>query len=197
MGTTIKVGTSAGLSETGNSGAVIGQGTIGGALVSQAVLGEAVEEHFKPGGEGELEYGNVPLAPLRFMDDVIHGVEGLTMAREASNKVDIMVKQRAWALNSSKSVCIIIGSQQQKFKITQELQNKPLMCGQIEIKETQTDKWLGQYLSGKGLSDSVQKTIEARVGKVKGACLEIAGIIQDWRLQVVGLTLPYYSGIPV
>ena len=60
------------------------------------------------------------------------------------------------------------------------------MCGNVETKETNVDKWLGQLISSKGLADSVLKTIESKEGKVKGACLEIATIVEDWRSQVVG-----------
>ena len=42
-------------------------------------------------------------------------------------------------------------------------------------------KWLGQILS-----ESVSATVEAQVGKIRGACLEIAQIINDWRSQAVG-----------
>ena len=58
--------------------------------------------------------------------------------------------------------------------------------GEHETKQVEADKWLGQYISTKGLSDSVLKTIEAREVKIKAACLEIAAIIQDWRAQIVG-----------
>ena len=69
--TTIKVKTGVGESERANVGAVVGQGTIGGALVSQAVLDEGVKEHFEPGNEDELNYGKVPLGPCMFQDDLI------------------------------------------------------------------------------------------------------------------------------
>ena len=48
------------------------------------------------------------------------------------------------------------------------------------------DKWLGQQLSSHGLADSVRKTIEARIPKIKGACLEIVQIVNDWRSRAVG-----------
>ena len=51
------------LSDAADVGAVIGQGTIDGALVSQVVLDDAIQEHFKPAGE-EMEYGSVELAQL-------------------------------------------------------------------------------------------------------------------------------------
>ena len=48
---------------------------LGGALVSQGVLDEGVMEHFPPGGAVQMEYGDVPLAPLLWLDDIINGVE--------------------------------------------------------------------------------------------------------------------------
>ena len=37
-----------------HQGAVVGQGTMGGALVSQAVLDDGTKKHFVPGNEDEL-----------------------------------------------------------------------------------------------------------------------------------------------
>ena len=37
-------------------GATVGQGTLGGALVSQGVLDEGISEQFSPGGEDEMRY---------------------------------------------------------------------------------------------------------------------------------------------
>ena len=67
-----------------------------------------------------------------------------------------------------------------------ELEVKPLKCGEFCNKEKQEEKWLGQYISGLGLADSVAKTVEAREGKIKGACMEIASIVNDWRATVAG-----------
>ena len=60
------------------------------------------------------------------------------------------------------------------------------MCGSFETKEKQEDKWLGQILSAKGLADSVARTVATREGKIKGACLEISLIVNDWRARAVG-----------
>ena len=85
----------------------------------------------------------------------------MPQARVNNIKVDIMVKQRELSLNRSKSVCLVIGSKKQKEEVTRELEQEPLMCGQVETKEVQVDKWLGQYLSAGGLAHSVLKTVEA------------------------------------
>ena len=100
--------------------------------------------------------------------------------------MDVLVKQRGLKLNRDKSVCVIIGSKKQKLEASMELEVKPLKCGEFCTKEKQEEKWLGQYISGLGLADSVAKTVEAREGKIKGACMEIASIVNDWRATVAG-----------
>ena len=64
---------------------VLGQGTLGGAIVSQAVLNEGQEE--KP------RYGAVDLAPCMFQDDLANGSVGLLAARVANQKVDCLSKR--------------------------------------------------------------------------------------------------------
>ena len=121
-----------------------------------------------------------------FQDDLIHGVKSIEEARKANAKVNIIMKERGLELNKDKSVCIVMGTKKQRLAAKEELRKKPLMCGDFETKEKENDKWLGQYLSGKSLADSVQTTVTAREGKIRGACLEIAHIVNDWRAEVVG-----------
>ena len=102
--TKIQVKTGVGLSEKTEVGAVLGQGTIGGALISQAVLDDGIKDNFQPGGQDELEYGEVPLAPMMYQDDLIHGAGGLEEAILANTKIDITMKQRGLSLNEAKSV---------------------------------------------------------------------------------------------
>ena len=83
-------------------------------------------------------------------------------------------------------MCIILGSKKQKREASEELEKNPLKCGDFITKEKEVEKWLGQYMSAAGLADSVAKTVEAREGKIKGACLEIATTVNDWRSSVVG-----------
>ena len=54
------------------------------------------------------------------------------------------------------------------------------------MQEVEAEKWLGDLILLGGLGASVLATVEAREGKVKGACLKVAAIIEDWRAQVVG-----------
>ena len=79
--TEICVITEVGLTEYAEVGAVVGQGTMGGALVSQAVLDERTKEHFVPGDNNGIHYGSVPMAPCLFQDDIKHGANDLKKAR--------------------------------------------------------------------------------------------------------------------
>ena len=174
------------MTEYVEAGAIVGQGTIGGSLVSQGVIDEGISANFAPGGQDELIYGLVPMAPLIFMDDVIHGAETVEEARRANVRADKTVKQLNLRLNKEKTVCCVIGSNKQRENVRKELTLSPLMCGDFETVLKDKFKWLGQILSTRGLADSVAETITSREGKIRGACLEISQIVNDWRAQVCG-----------
>jgi hypothetical protein len=100
--TRIQVKTGVGVTRFGEVGAVVGQGMLAGALVSQAVLDDGIMEHLPPGGELQMEYGDVPLAPLMWMDDVMKTTESLEKASDVNEKVNILLKQRGLSLNEKK-----------------------------------------------------------------------------------------------
>ena len=79
-----------------------------------------------------------------------------------------------------------MGSTKQTGCIRSEIEKNPLICGGFKTKMKVQFKWLGQVLSSGGLSESVTATIEDREGKIRGACLEIGQIVNDWRSQAVG-----------
>ena len=70
--------------------------------------------------------------------------------------------------------------------VFEELENNPIMCGEVRMNIKDADKWLGQQLSTGGLADSVAATVEKREAKIKGAALEIANIVNDWRAEASG-----------
>ena len=96
------------------------------------------------------------------------------------------MKQRALTLNEDKSVCLLFGTKKQKKDVSSELEKQPLECGNFVTQDKQQEKWLGQILCAAGLADCVSQTVSARDGKIRGACLEIAVIVNNWRAQVVG-----------
>ena len=79
-----------------------------------------------------------------------------------------------------------MGSKKQKQTISTELEKNPLKCGAFVTEEKQDEKWLGQYLSARGLAASVEKTVTEREGKIRAAGLEIMAIVEDWRSKAAG-----------
>ena len=96
------------------------------------------------------------------------------------------MKERGLKLHAEKSVCVVIGSKKQKQETSENLERNPLMCGTFETKEKQEEKWLGQWLSARGLAASVDKTVTAREGKIRAAGREIAALVEDWRSRAAG-----------
>ena len=140
-----------------------------------------------------MEYGEVPLQPLIFQDDLAHGANTINQARVANSKIDQVMKERGLELNQTKTIYMLMGSRKQLKEAREELAARPLTCGSFVTEERQVDKWLGQVLSSKGLADSVAETIAAREGKIRGAALEIADVVNDWRARVAGLSLIHIS----
>jgi hypothetical protein len=126
------------------------------------------------------------LAPCLFQDDVIHGAKDVNKARVATKKVHKMMAEKNLKLNEDKCVVIAMGTKKQREKMSVELEKNPIKCGNFEMKPAQKEKWLGQQISAEGLANSVDETVNAKEGKIKAACLEIANITNDWRSETIG-----------
>ena len=174
--TRIQVRTGVGNTEKEDIGAVIGQGTIGGAIASQGSLDDGIRGQFM-GSQEELGYGSVEMGPLLFQDDLLEGSPGVIEARATNVRVAMVMKEKRLGLNEDKSVCLVWGTKKQQEEVKKELIERPLKCGKVTVKMTECDKWLGDYLHCGGLAASVAETIRKRDGKVRGAGLEIAAIV--------------------
>ena len=152
--------------------------SIGGALASQASLNDGISGQFE-GSHEEVRYGSVEMGPLIFQDDLLESSPGVKEARSANVRIDMVMKEKRLCLNKDKSVCLLWGTVKQKNDIKKELKKDPLKCGEVEMTMTDCDKWLGDFLHTDGLAASALETIIQREGKVKGAALEIAAIVDD------------------
>ena len=184
--TTIQVVCGAGVTDTAEVGECIGQGTKGGALVSQANLDIGVRDQFR-GSEDEAKYGNVECGPVVFQDDLARASGSVASSRAGSIRMNMVMNQKGLRLNQEKTGFLIYGSKKQIEEVRREVEKRPITCGSFEVTEKEQEKWLGDYfVGGTNLGDSVLVTIQERMGKCKAACMEIITIIQDLRSQVVG-----------
>ena len=181
----IRVKTGAGYTDWSEEGPMIGQGTGGGALVSQANLDRGMMDMFTS-SEEEVSYGGVRILPLMFQDDIMRIADCVASARAGNIKVDSVMKGKQLCLNKEKTAYIMFGSSKLLDPARKSMEISPIMCGDFLMKEKVTDKWLGDIFHQGGLAASVIATIKDREPKVKAACYEAAAIVEDMRSQCIG-----------
>ena len=184
-GTEISVKTASGLTDTAVVGDCIGQGTTGGALVSQANLDKGLMEYFGDSQE-EIQYGNIKLQPLAYQDDILKGSRSILDAQIGNIKLAAMLKDKGLEAHPDKTGFIVCGSKAFKQTALQDLDRNQLMFGDFQVHQKESDKYLGQMLHGGGLDRSAEATVLERTGRIKGATLEIKSIIEEFQMQVMG-----------
>ena len=191
-GTEISVKTASGVTETAYVGDCIGQGTAGGALVSQANLDLGLTEYFEHSKE-EIYYGNIRLQPLAYQDDILKGSKDVLEAQVGNIRLTAMFKDKGLEAHPDKTCFIVCGSRNYKNKVAKDLEQNPLVFEDFPVKQKICDRYLGQMLHGLGLDESAEATVKERKGRIKGAALEIKSIIEEFQMQAMGGMIAAYE----
>ena len=182
--TKIRVKTPVGLTEYEEVGEGLGQGTNEGAISSTVNLDGGIRKKFEDSTK-EVEYAGLKLKPCLFQDDIARLAPDLDSVREGNRRVEEMAESKLLDFNLDKSNMIIIGSKKFRRKIRDELQKSPIMfCGQ-KMTVSESDKYLGDYMSS-SLSESIFTTVNKRKGLVKRLISEIKIVVQDIKSESVG-----------
>ena len=183
--TKIRVRTAVGETEEKETGENIGQGTLEGAVISAANIDYSMNRFFSVSRE-ELSYGGLKLQPLIFQDDISRTATSVMAAQAGNNIVEAAMETKLLDFNLDKSCYIIMGSNDNKKKIENDLEVSPLtLCGE-PMKTVPAEKYLGDMISCNGLAASVEATVAKRRGQVFSNILEIKAVIEDYRATVVG-----------
>ena len=183
--TEIAVKTAAGVTETAVVGDCIGQGTAGAALVSQVNLDQGLMEYFED-SKDETSYGGVRLQPLAYQDDIMRSSKDVLGTQVGNIKLAAMLEEKGLEAHPDKTCFIVCGGSKFKEKVECDLQRNPLMFGQFQVRQREYDRYLGQTLHSGGLESSAEATVMERVGRVKGATMEIKSIIEEFQMQAMG-----------
>ena len=81
---------------------------------------------------------------------------------------------------------IFFGSKKYKARTKIEIDLTPLIFGSFKIKQEQGMKYLGMVLHEDGVAASVEATVEARAGKIRGATYEVRALVEDFRMAAMG-----------
>ena len=140
--TNIRVKTGVGYTEWSEEGPMIGQGTGGGALVSQANLDRGMVDMFM-GSEEEIKFGSVRILPVMFQDDIMRAVDSVASAKAGNVKVAAVMRGKQLRLNPDKTGFIMFGKKKDVEAAREEIARAPITCGDFITHEKVSDKWLG------------------------------------------------------
>ena len=105
----IHVKTATGISRKKEIGECIGQGTVGGALLSSLNLDSGVQQFFKS-SSSEASYADVRLGPLIFQDDLARICLNVQAAQAGNDKVETITNLKQLEINIDKSSYILLGN---------------------------------------------------------------------------------------
>ena len=143
---TISVVTGAGLSDEGEAGETVAQGSGGAALVSQLKVDRGINEYFKGSGDEEC-YGAVRLQPLSWQDDVV-GLNGeIRLVQAALNRLNHFVEESQLEIHpdQSKSSYMVFGSKSYKKEVVKETEEDPLRVGDVKLERSKSMTYLASW----------------------------------------------------
>jgi hypothetical protein len=146
--------------------------SVGAALVSQANLDHGLMDYFKD-SNCEVSYGGVRLQPLAYQDDILRSSMDVLSTQVGNIKLAAMMEEKGLEAHPDKTCFIVTGSSKYKDKVRRDLGDNPLMFGDFPVKQRESDRYLGQILHGGGLCMSAEATVRERMGRIKGATMEI------------------------
>ena len=181
----VKVLTSAGMSETRSTGENVGQGTVGGAILSSLNLDIGVTEGFSESCHEVYYGGKLRLNPLLYQDDSLRMATSAKSAQFGNNIMESIMKRKLLNIND-KSSYLLCGKYDKIKDIQNELKKNPLSIKSELIKQKDKEKYLGEIISSRGVADSVKMTIDDRKGRIIASVFELSSIIEDFRMQSAG-----------
>ena len=153
--------------------------------MSQANLDQGVQEYFRD-TEDALHYGEVKMLPLAFQDDLLQASKDVLGAQVNNIKMSSMLKNKGLEAHLDKTCFIVCGSKKYKEKVLKDLDRNILTFGDFQVKQRDSDRYLGQVLHGGGLDRCAEATVQDRTGRIKGAATEIKSIIEEFQMQTFG-----------
>ena len=177
----VRIQTPVGETSEENTGPIVTQGSVDGAIISSVSIGNDVSEAFADEADKfEVKYESVELSPLCFQDDILRMSDSFESAKYGNKLMENVIAKKGLEFNTEKSMYIVMGNKKARNKIKSEFDKSPItLCGD-KMKEVKVLQYLGESLSI-NLEDSVHQTVVRRVAVARHAILEIRTVIEDTR----------------
>ena len=131
-----------------------------------------------------MYFGETRIQALNYQDDVGAPCINAGMARVQASLLASLMQEKALQAHPDKTGYLVLGSEKGKEDIRKELVENPIDFTKFKLKEKEKDKYLGQVINS-NISTSALSTVQERVGRIKGAAIEIKSIIEDFKMQAL------------
>ena len=182
----IRVKTAAGTSEVKTTGENVNQGSIGGAILSAANLDKTLTTYFQ-GSDSELSYGTTRLSVLSFQDDALRMCADIDSLRKGNLLMETVMKRKQLTLGIEKCSVLAFDKSKKVGEVREAINKREqLKLFNHDLRVKEKDEYLGDILHEGGLSKSVKETIDKRYGRIFTAMIEIASVLDDYRIDTIG-----------
>ena len=158
----VKIQTPVGDTKESNTGPIVTQGGIDGAVISSVSIGNDVGESFTDNNEVEaMKYESVDLYPMCYMDDIFNMCENVAATQASNNLMEEVVGKKGLEFNYEKSMFLVMGNKKTRAKLQEEIRKTPIKLSNQNMKEVTVMKYLGEQISF-NLEESVKQTVTKR-----------------------------------
>ena len=126
------------------------------------------------------------MGPVLFQDDVARLAGDLESAQVGNDRMESVAETKLLDYNLQKSCYVVIGKKKERLEIEKKSKVKPLLLCEKPMNQEKSVKYLGDWISQEGLSESVSITVKNRLGLAKLAIFEMKTVVEDCRSYVVG-----------
>ena len=126
------------------------------------------------------------MQPLLFQDDIVRLSTTVESAQSGNNRVESVMECKLLDLNLDKSGVLVLGPTKRQKEILDKLKENPLTLKNQPMNIFDCEKYLGDYISSKGLAHGILVTIKRRKPKVIQYLLETKTVMEDCKANSLG-----------
>ena len=126
------------------------------------------------------------MQPMIFVDDLFRACITIEQLKIGNILMEQVIEGKLLDFNLTKSKFLVVGKKTITKKLEEELVGQRIeLCGK-EMKRSDSEKWLGDYIHCLGNGDSIITTIKKRYGLAISTIMDIRNIVEDSRASVTG-----------
>ena len=163
-----------------------GQGTNWAPAACSLSMGQAIKEQSDYMSKNKIRIGDMSIDPLMYVDDAAIMADTVQGAIDGGILMTKALNELGLEAHPDKSAMVIMGPKKFKDKIREDLKKSPVLVQGWELKESEAETYLGVEISGKGVKDSVMRSIKKRCRAAVAKEIQLSKILDSDMIEKVG-----------